>query len=104
MNEHDEFYAQVGLCIRKARKKSKMTQEQLADAVELTRTSITNIERGRQRLPLHTLAAIATSLQVEITELLPEEQQPELETLRRALSGRPTSERQWVENVIRSIE
>ena len=48
-----------------------MTQEQLAAKLRLTRTSITNIERGRQHIQLHVLYRLARSLEVEVLDLLP---------------------------------
>ena len=48
-----------------------MTQEAFAKAVGLSRTSITNIESGRQPVSLHTLYAMADILAVEIGDLLP---------------------------------
>ncbi len=47
-----------------------MTQSELATAVGLTRTSITNIEKGRQKLLVHTLLDIALSLDVECARLI----------------------------------
>lgn len=48
-----------------------MTQEDLALKVSLTRTSIINIEKGRQQLLVHTLVDIARALSVSVPELLP---------------------------------
>src|SRR5437879_2601330 len=58
MKDHSTFYKQVGEKIRSRRGK-KLSQEALASAVGLTRTSISNIEKGRQRLLLHTLVDVA---------------------------------------------
>ena len=67
----DALYAAVGVRVREARRSQKMSQEDLANRVGLTRTSITNVEAGRQKLPLHTLFAIAEALGMEAKELLP---------------------------------
>ncbi len=48
-----------------------LTQAELGGAVGLTRTSITNIERGRQRILVHTLFEIAAELGIEPRDLLP---------------------------------
>jgi transcriptional regulator with XRE-family HTH domain len=48
-----------------------MTQDILAQKLSLTRTSIINIEKGRQQVLVHTLADIAGALNVPITTLLP---------------------------------
>ncbi len=58
LDDVDDFYVEVGRRIRSARMSIGMTQSQLGIKVGLTRTSITNLEAGRQRLPLHTFAAI----------------------------------------------
>ncbi len=48
-----------------------MSQEAFAKAVGLSRTSITNIERGRQPISLHTLYFMADILGIEPADLLP---------------------------------
>jgi transcriptional regulator with XRE-family HTH domain len=65
------FYRRLGENIRAARKRSKLSQDALAKLVGLTRTSLTNIENGRQHPPLHTLCEIVKNLRVDIAELLP---------------------------------
>jgi len=51
--------------------RGRMTQAELAQDVGLERTSITNIERGNQKVPLHALYRICHALQVPIGEVLP---------------------------------
>jgi transcriptional regulator with XRE-family HTH domain len=68
------FYAAFGAKLRRAREDAHLTQKQLADRVDLPRTSITNIEGGRQRIALHQLVQFAEALGVEPLELLPEEE------------------------------
>lgn len=48
-----------------------MTQEKLGALVGLSRTSITNIEKGRQHVSLHHLFALAKALKVSPEALLP---------------------------------
>ena len=66
-----ELYRSIGQRIRSAREALGLRQDELATAVSLTRTSITNIERGKQRLLIHTLCDIAEALRVEPADLLP---------------------------------
>jgi len=66
-----KFYAAVGGRIAKARI-GRMTQEALATKTSLTRTSIINIEKGRQQILVHTLVDIAHALQVPISDLVPD--------------------------------
>ena len=65
------LYRAVGEAIRSTRLAQGMTQQQLATAVGFLRTSVVNIEAGRQRVPLATLYDIADALGVQATALLP---------------------------------
>jgi transcriptional regulator with XRE-family HTH domain len=65
------LYIELGKKIKNAR--GTRSQAELAKASSLSRTSITNIEKGRQHLPLHTLYSIANALEIPITELLPDQ-------------------------------
>ncbi len=69
---YDELYGEIGRRIRRARESSDTSQEALADNVKLSRTSVVNIEKGRQRPPIHTLYSIARVLGVKPHDLLPE--------------------------------
>jgi transcriptional regulator with XRE-family HTH domain len=68
----DAIYEQVGRLIKTARLDAKMTQEQLGISIGLTRTSVNNIEHGRQPIQIHTLFAIASTVGVEPSTLLPD--------------------------------
>ena len=69
--QHAAFYQQLGANIRKYRILRKLSQDALAKLVGLTRTSLTNIEHGRQHPPLHTFCEIVGQLKADISELLP---------------------------------
>jgi transcriptional regulator with XRE-family HTH domain len=66
------IYIDLGARIRDERERRNVSQELLADRVGLTRTSITNIEKGRQQVLLHTLLEIARALNLKPTRLLPD--------------------------------
>jgi transcriptional regulator with XRE-family HTH domain len=66
------IYSAIGSRIRSARTALGMSQDSLAEKVGLTRTSITNLENGRQQVPLHTLYALADSLGKTVHELIPD--------------------------------
>jgi transcriptional regulator with XRE-family HTH domain len=68
------FYAEFGANLKRARERAELTQKELADRVLLPRTSVTNIEHGRQRIALHQLVQFAEALGVEPLELLPEDE------------------------------
>jgi transcriptional regulator with XRE-family HTH domain len=101
VNEAD-FYQQVGRLIFAARR-DRLTQEQLADRVALTRTSITNIEKGRQRIMLHTLAQIAAALGVTTTELLPRVDGDAGKKLNQMLRDHPKKERDWIRSSLTTV-
>ena len=65
------LYWTIGVAIRKARISMGIGQQELADLVSMRRTSIVNIEGGRQRLPIATLYDIADALGVQAANLLP---------------------------------
>lgn len=68
-----EIYIELGKKIREIRRRHGMKQDTLAEGVDLTRTSLANIEAGRQRTPLHVLYEISRVLGVSIAELLPKD-------------------------------
>jgi transcriptional regulator with XRE-family HTH domain len=67
----DRFYQLVGERVLRMRLTRELSQGKLADRVGLTRVSIVNIEKGRQRTPLHVLWQIAKALDVELTTFIP---------------------------------
>ncbi|HZX75408.1 MAG TPA: helix-turn-helix transcriptional regulator [Cyclobacteriaceae bacterium] len=75
--ELNEFYVEMGNRIRQARLKSKIGQDELAEKLALTRASIVNIEKGRQRPMIHTLLTISVLLKTELYDLIPGSPQPE---------------------------
>ncbi|MEI9922779.1 MAG: helix-turn-helix transcriptional regulator [Bradyrhizobium sp.] len=66
----ETFHVELGRRIRAARE-GKLTQAALGAHVNLSRTAITNIECGRQRLLVDQLVDIAKALDVPASELLP---------------------------------
>jgi transcriptional regulator with XRE-family HTH domain len=71
LGNRDEICKRFGKLLAGRRTESGMSQEAFANAVGLSRTSITNIERGRQPVSLHTLYFMADILGVEPADLLP---------------------------------
>ncbi len=69
-NMPDQFNEELGKRIRAARE-GKLTQAALGAKVGLSRTAITNIECGRQRLLVDQLVQIASAIGVRPTDLLP---------------------------------
>ncbi len=91
----------AGMIVLGSRERAGITQEELARRVGLTRTSITNIERGRQKVLVHTLYAISEALNTSPTALLPSaatEGDAELEG--RIPGELEPEERDWVRRVL----
>jgi transcriptional regulator with XRE-family HTH domain len=68
----DDFYEQFGRRVRNARIEQRLNQEALGRQVGLERSSISNIEKGRQRVQLHMLLEFANALGIPPGELLPD--------------------------------
>jgi transcriptional regulator with XRE-family HTH domain len=68
----DDFYERFGRSLRSARLDLGLNQEALGHRVGLERSSISNIEKGRQRVQLHMLLEFAAALDVPPTKLLPD--------------------------------
>jgi transcriptional regulator with XRE-family HTH domain len=69
MRQINDFYAALGARVRLLREDRKYTQQELADLVNLKRTSITNVERGTQRLMADQLLAVARALDTTVEDL-----------------------------------
>lgn len=77
MVDERRLYEALGVRIKRLReaqaggRRGKLTQGELADLVGLERTSITNIESGNQKVPLHVLYRICEQLNVPVADVLP---------------------------------
>lgn len=66
----EPVYRQFGAKVEQIRSTLGWTQEQLGKSVGLNRTSITNIEAGKQRILLHDVERFAKAFNVEPKTLL----------------------------------
>ena len=57
--------------VREWRKFRRLSQQELADRTRLTRTHISNIERGRGNLTVETVYHLAQAFNCEVHEILP---------------------------------
>jgi transcriptional regulator with XRE-family HTH domain len=79
MSDKKDFYTAIGRLVRAAREQAGLTQDGLACGIGLTRPSITNIEKGRQKLLLHTFYDLAATLGIAPAALLPKSRKPAAE-------------------------
>lgn len=63
-------YKELGVRIRQERKKNKLTQQQLADSIGISRIYITFIEHGERIISIETLLKIADYLHISTDYLL----------------------------------
>jgi len=75
MISEERLYSSLGAKIKQLREggegRKRMTQAELAQLVGLERTSITNIEKGVQKVPLHILYRVCEVFNVDIIAVLP---------------------------------
>jgi transcriptional regulator with XRE-family HTH domain len=65
------LYRVFGRRLRDLRERKGMPQQELAALSRLTRSSIANIESGKQRVLLHQVLQFAEALHVTVPELMP---------------------------------
>jgi transcriptional regulator with XRE-family HTH domain len=73
MTEDEIFYKNLGDSIRDFRKKEKISQEALAKNLNISRVSILNIEKGKQKVQIYTLYLISKYLRVSMDNLMPKQ-------------------------------
>jgi DNA-binding XRE family transcriptional regulator len=73
MLDSDQLYKLIGERIRGIREAQtpRMSQEDLAEVLDLKRTSVTNIERGNQKPTLDTLYRLCEHFRLEVREIMP---------------------------------
>ena len=103
LDKNRGFYAAAGIKIRDARHQQHLTQEAVASRVSLTRTSIINIEKGKQQLLVHTLVDLARALSVQPGDLLPDVTQTEPNDLNSLLRDQSKKGRDWIKSSVRSL-
>ena len=95
----------LGRRIREERLKLNLTQEKLAEEVNLSMAYIGQIERGERSLTLDNLVAVANRLGVTVDYLLSDSVNPDEDAeyliLRQLLVGRTKSQRALAVNMVK---
>ena len=94
LNNMQELKDTLGVLVQDARKAKGWRQQQLADAVNLKRTSISNIEAGRQGMTIEQFCAIATALDCEPPKLL----------AKALYSSKPNDESKTLKSVVNKVD
>jgi transcriptional regulator with XRE-family HTH domain len=101
MDEYREF----GRLLREARRSAGLSQVAVATRVGLNRTSIANIESGRQRFPFHMLFRLCEAVGVAPTSVLPEWRvSPVVPASKLRRFGLADEESEWVNRVVSSAK
>ncbi len=80
--DSDRFFQQFGRNVARRRKELELTQEVLAQRMNISRPSITNIERGEQGVSLYMALQIAAALELDdVSMLIPRDRTDPLLTL-----------------------
>lgn len=65
-----QFFKDLGMRIAQLRKDQGMTQQHLADALEITQQQLASYEIGRRRVPVSMIPVLARALGVSLDELI----------------------------------
>ncbi len=95
-----QIYDALGSAIRARREKLEMTQGNLADLVDMSRASVTNIELGRQSVLVDQLYKFAAALRIPVHDLLPAESKLPKRSTEEQLAPDAAA---WIERVRRSV-
>lgn len=67
---YKESKVKFGLNLAKLRKNKKLSQLDLANLVDVEKTTISRIENGRTNVTLKTMVRLATALEVSVKKLI----------------------------------
>lgn len=100
-------YQKIGDRIRQARKKQGLSQEKLADLVDLSKPHMSHIETGSTKVSLPTLIKIANSLHCTLDQLVMDSLEASsplyLHTISQALKGCTQEELGIAEDVLKAL-
>ena len=100
-------YKRLGQRIREERLKLKLTQSQLAEAIDISDTYMGAIERGERSLTLDTLVRLVNRLGVTVDYLLSDSVADNdsniIEQFKQVIDGQPLERKQMAINVLRTM-
>ena len=101
--DEGDFYERLGKRISDLRRnKLELTQRELSDRIALSRTSLANIEKGRQQLLLHHALEIADALEVKLSDVVPPRTRESADRFEERLKGLPAAEKRWIQSSVRA--
>jgi len=94
----------IGGNIKRIRKEKGLTQKELADKCNLSRSYLADVERDRYNPSLETLMVIAKNLDVKVSTLLGENEEFDYDSIRISRLARHTKERMSKVNDIFQVD
>lgn len=94
----------IGENIKRIRKEKGLTQKELADKCNLSRSYLADVERDRYNPSLDTLMVIAKNLDVKVSTLLGENEEFDYDSIRISRLARHTKERMSKVNDIFQVD
>lgn len=73
--DEQHIYRTIGQRLRDRRQVLRLKQVEVAEQLGLLRSSLANIESGRQRVTIHTLYRFCAALSIDIQDVLPDMEQ-----------------------------
>ncbi len=106
--EHvDELLKDIGLRIRKVRMERKMTQDDLAEALGMSSSFVSNLELGKQSMNIRTLITIVQKLGISADWLIgnttPSSIEIDAESLSKELDACSAPEREAILSIVQFI-
>ncbi|WP_148409746.1 helix-turn-helix domain-containing protein [Murimonas intestini] len=99
-------YCSLGINIKTARKKVHMTQEELAEKVDISTVFVSQIENANRKASLETVYKISKALNITIDDLLSDEKQKtidDVDELLFLLQSRSDTEKKFVTEIVKNI-
>lgn len=100
-------YKKLGERIREERRHLRLTQAQLAEAIDISDTYMGAVERGERGLSLDTLVMLAGRLGVTVDYLLSDSVSNTdsniMEQFKQLMDGQPIERKQMALNVLRAV-
>lgn len=98
-------YEEIGKRIRKYRKLKKLSQEQLAEKINISTTHMSHIETGSTKLSLQVLVDLATILEVNTDDLIFEKKgESTNKKINDILSECDEKQIEFIENILKSTK
>lgn len=79
---NSDLKAYIGITVRNARERKEWTQERLAEEIQKSVETVSNVERGFTHTGLATLEKIAMALDVPIRDFFPDDNYAEISVKR----------------------